>query len=209
MNTQLYLHQLAAWPKQGKHILARFDAESIYVYQAYRPSIAQFAVTKQRFGGEFSYTRMSWIKPNFLWMMHRAGWAKKDGQERILSVRLSRLFFDEILRLAVPSTFEPTKYSTQVEWQRAVAASDVRLQWDPDHDALGRTVERRAVQLGLRGSVLRRYGEREILSIEDITPFVVEQSTTLDGNLEALRTPEEHVYVPNPVAAEAASLDVP
>lgn len=90
-----------------------------------------------------------------------------------------------------------------------IADSDVRLQWDPDHDALGRAVERRAVQLGLRGNVLRRHGEREALSIEDITPFVVEQITNLDGNLGALRTPEEHVYVPNPVAAEAVGLDVP
>ncbi|MFT5999906.1 MAG: hypothetical protein ACI81P_002365 [Neolewinella sp.] len=38
----------------------------------------------QQLGGPaFSYQRMSWIKPNFLWMMYRCGWAKKQDQERL------------------------------------------------------------------------------------------------------------------------------
>lgn len=89
-----YLEQSAAWPGRGKHIMAQFDDESIVVYQAYRPSIARFAVENQRFGGEFSFSRMSWIKPNFLWMMYRSGWAEKVGQEHILAVRLKREGFD-------------------------------------------------------------------------------------------------------------------
>jgi uncharacterized protein DUF4291 len=75
MRTRPYLEQLPTWPPSGRHILAQFDDDSIYVYQAYRPAIANYAVTNQRFGGEFSYNRMSWIKPNFLWMMYRSGWA--------------------------------------------------------------------------------------------------------------------------------------
>ena len=85
-----YVDQARGWPQSGRHILAQFDADSIYVYQAYRPSIARFAVEHQKFGGEFSLNRMSWIKPNFLWMMYRAGWATKEGQEHILAVRLRR-----------------------------------------------------------------------------------------------------------------------
>ncbi|WP_141653813.1 DUF4291 family protein, partial [Erwinia billingiae] len=26
----------------------------------------------------FSMTRMTWIKPSFLWMMYRSGWGMKD-----------------------------------------------------------------------------------------------------------------------------------
>ena len=34
--------------------------------------------------------RMTWIKPSFLWMMYRAGWGKKDeNQKRILAIDIS------------------------------------------------------------------------------------------------------------------------
>jgi hypothetical protein len=39
-----YLEQVQRWPAAGRHILAQFDDESIVVYQAYRPSIAKYAV---------------------------------------------------------------------------------------------------------------------------------------------------------------------
>src|SRR6185295_433401 len=155
MRFQCYLAQVRDWPQSGRHIMAQFDADSIYVYQAYRPSIAQFAVEHQQFGGDFSFSRMSWVKPNFLWMMYRSGWATKEGQEHILAVRLRRTFFDELLCLVVPSTFDLRRFGTRAEWQAAVTSSEVRLQWDPDHDPSGKPVERRAVQLGLRGESLR------------------------------------------------------
>ena len=160
MRYQRYLDQVRDWPRSARHILAQFDADSIYVYQAYRLSIAQFAVEHQQFGGDFSFNRMSWIKPNFLWMMYRAGWATKEGQEHILAIRLRRVFFDELMRLVVPSSFDSKRFATQEEWRAAVAASEVRLQWDPDHDPSGKPIERRAVQLGLRGAALRRYGQK-------------------------------------------------
>lgn len=208
MRIRPYLDQVAGWPRSGRHILARFDHDSVYVYQAYRPSIAQFAVAHQRFGGDFRFERMSWIKPNFLWMMYRAGWATKEGQEHILAVRLRRRFFDEVLRLAVPSSFDPQRYTTHAAWQAAVASSEVRLQWDPDHDPAGKPVDRRAVQLGLRGTVLQRYGQQELLSIEDITAFVVEQRQRLGDGFAELQMPEERVYVPeDPEAAAAVGIE--
>jgi Domain of unknown function (DUF4291) len=196
MLLQPYTSQLRSWPPSGRHILAQFDSDSIYVYQAYRSSIAHFAVEHQHFGGEFSFSRMSWIKPNFLWMMYRSGWATKEGQEHILAVRLRRTFFDEILRRAVPSTYDPRRFAGHERWQAAVSTSEVRLQWDPDHDPAGKPLERLAVQLGLRGSVLRRYGEEELLSIEDITPFVIEQRQHVVDGIAELQMPEERVYVP-------------
>lgn len=180
----------------GRHILAQFDANSIYVYQAYRPAIARYAVDQQRFGGDFSFNRMSWIKPNFLWMMYRSGWGTKEGQEHILAVRLRRPFFDELLRHAIPSHFDPMRFATPEEWTAAVASSEVRLQWDPDHDPAGRPVERRALQLGLRGAALRRYGEQELIAIEDITHIVAEQRQHAFGDCAGLRVPEERLYRP-------------
>lgn len=194
MITEPYLLQLPHWPTAGRHILAHHDDASLIVYQAYRPAIADFAVKHQRFGGEFSYNRMSWIKPNFLWMMFRAGWATKEGQERILAVRLQRAFFDEVLRDAVPSSFDPARHTSHDDWKTAVEHSDVRLQWDPDHDPLGRPLERRAVQLGLRGRALRRYGEEALLGIDDITPFVIAQRAHLRDGFAGLVMPRERVY---------------
>jgi hypothetical protein len=206
MKTKPYLEQLAFWPTSGRHILAQFDDRSVYVYQAYRPEIADYAVKNQQFGGEFSFNRMSWIKPNFLWMMYRSGWASKEGQERILAIKLKRQFFDEVLRSVVPSTYDQAQYSTKESWQVAVANSEVRLQWDPDHEPMGRRVERRAVQIGLRGNALRQYGQSELLSIEDITPFVIEQRAHLVGDMSSLVTLEEHVYDPGVDAAVALNL---
>jgi hypothetical protein len=77
--TEPYRDQAARWPKTGHHILAQFDDEPVIVYLAYRPAIGLFAAKNGYFGGEFSLSHMSWIEPNFLWMMYRCGWASKDG----------------------------------------------------------------------------------------------------------------------------------
>jgi hypothetical protein len=208
MLLQPYIDQLPLWPESGRHIMAQFDDHSIYVYQAYRPSIAKFATENQRFGGDFSFSRMSWIKPNFLWMMYRAGWASKEGQEHILAIRLRRHFFDELLRQVVPSTFDPARFVSREAWQSSVATSDVRLQWDPDHDPSGKSVQRRAVQLGLRGDALRRYGEKDLISVEDITAFVVEQREHLGDDFRKLITPAERVYIPqDQEAIDAVGID--
>lgn len=175
--------------------MAQYDATSIYVYQAYRPAIATYAVRHQQFGGEFSFSRMSWIKPNFLWMMFRSGWATKEGQERILAVRLYRSFFDELLHAAVASSFAASGCATQQEWRDRVEQSEVRLQWDPDHDPTGDVVERRAIQLGLRGEMLKRYAQLEVVSIEDITEFVAEQREYASGDFSSLVIPDEQPYI--------------
>ncbi|WP_395139275.1 DUF4291 domain-containing protein [Armatimonas sp.] len=186
-----YLDQLARWPVEGKLILAQFDEHSVVVYQAFRPEIALYAVEHQRFGGPFSLERMSWIKPGFLWMMYRSGWASKPGQEHILAVRLRREGFDAILLQAIASTYHSSSFGSREEWQHAVAHSEVRLQWDPDHDPKGNKQTRRAIQLGLRGDILRRYATTWILEISDITAFAHEQAPK---PYEDLLLPREEIY---------------
>lgn len=190
-----YLSQLEHWPRTGRHILAQFDDASIVVYQAYRPAIGHFAAANRFFGGEFSLSRMSWIKPNFLWMMYRCGWATKKDQEVVLAVRLKREGFDQILARAVHSLFVPEVYASHEAWAAEVAASDVRLQWDPDHDPTGAPQERRAIQLGLRGDTLRGYSREWIIDIEDISAFVREQAAHMHKDARhQLLTPRERVY---------------
>lgn len=184
--------QSAHWPASGRHVLAQYDDASVVVYQAYRPSIGHYAAKHGHFGGGFSLARMSWIKPNFLWMMYRCGWATKPDQEVVLAVWLARAAFDEILAQAVPSTYWDHRYASREAWQADVERSDVRLQWDPDHDPQGKPLVRRAVQLGLRGNALARYAKDWILRIEDITPLVRAQHAHV--GTAALETPRERVY---------------
>lgn len=203
MKLEPYEAQRGRWPRTGRHILAQYDAESVVVYQAYSPAIAVPAAREGRFVAPWSRSRMTWIKPGFLWMMFRSGWATKENQEAILQIRLARAGFDEILRRAVHSSHAPGVYETREAWEALVGRSDVRLQWDPDHHPSGAKLERRAIQLGLRGAALGSFADAWILGIEDITPFVVEQRGRVrSGDLDELVTPREEVY---PVAdAEVA-----
>jgi hypothetical protein len=196
--TEPYLEQAERWPREGRHVLACFDDESIIVYQAYRPSIGLSAVEHGRFGGGgFSYDRMSWIKPNFLWMMYRSDWGTEGGQKVILALRIRRTFFDRLLADAVASTHDERLFATRDEWQQAVATSSVRLQWDPDHDPSGAKLPRRAIQLGLRGEALEAYGRRELLEVIDVSEFVAEQrANARRADLSRLLTPRERVYLP-------------
>jgi hypothetical protein len=205
-----YREVSATWPTSGRHILASYDDTSVVVYQAYRPSIGRFAATNGYFGGEFSFSRMSWIKPNFLWMMYRSGWGTKEDQEVTLAVRLRRQAFDAILAAAVPSAHDPELFGSREAWQAAVKTSDVRLQWDPDHDPSGAPTQRRAVQLGLRGDVLARYAREDLVSIEDVSEQVAAQrANARDFRHADLRVPRERVYpVTEPTTARRLGLDI-
>ncbi len=192
-----YGDQLAVWPQEGRHILAQFDDDTVIVYQAYRPAIGRFAAENGAFGGDFSFSRMSWVKPNFLWMMYRSGWGTKVNQEVTLALRIRRAFFDSLLAEAVPSSWDRDQFATEEEWTRAVGRSSVRLQWDPDHHPSGAKSERRAIQLGLRGEVLEVFGRRELMEVIDLSAFVAEQVSALSsGGPSALFTPRERVYRP-------------
>lgn len=190
-----YLAQASLWPQEGQHILAQYDDRSVVVYQAYRPSTGAFAIANGCLGGpDFSFNRMSWIKPNFLWMMYRSGWGTKEGQEVTLGLRIRRPFFESLLAQAVPSSLDPQRYASQQAWQDAVAGSDVRLQWDPDHAPDGSKLARRAIQLGLRGDALRAMASRELLEVIDMSGFVATQRAAALGDAAALQTPVEYVY---------------
>src|SRR5690349_4794778 len=136
--TELYSIQAVRWPAHGRHLLAQYDANSIVVYQAYRPEIAEPAVVNGCLGGSgFSFNRMSWIKPNFLWMMYRSGWATKKGQDRVLALRLRRSDVERLLKQGVHSSYDIASHANEEEWKQALRTSEVRLQWDPDHSPSG------------------------------------------------------------------------
>jgi len=200
MKTQIekYVDAVKHWPHEGQHILAHQQDDMIVVYQAYNNDIANYAVANQHFGGtNYSYNRMSWIKPNFLWMMYRCGWATKENQERVLAIWITKTDFEDILQQAVFSSFNSKQYESHDEWKAELEAKEVRLQWDPDHDPYGNKQTRRAIQIGMKGAMLENFGKHQVKLIEDITEFVKQQSTNVNANsIDKLSVPVETIYKP-------------
>lgn len=69
-------------------IRALYDEDTITIYQAFNEQIAKSALEHQTFvSPPFKMERMTWIKPSFLWMMYRSGWATKDNREKYFSYK--------------------------------------------------------------------------------------------------------------------------
>ncbi|MFG1652528.1 DUF4291 domain-containing protein [Micromonospora sp. NPDC049275] len=155
-----------------RQIRARFSADTITVYQAYPPEIALPAVTAGRFVAPFKRDRMTWIKPSFLWMMYRCGWATKPGQERVLAVDITREGFEWALERACLSHFDRRLHADSATWSRQLKASPVRVQWDPERTLRLSALPYRSLQVGLSGEAVDRYVDDWIVGITDITPTV-------------------------------------
>lgn len=159
----------------ARQIRAEFDRDTITVYQAYAARIAQPAVAAQRFVPPFSLGRMTWIKPSFLWLMHRSNWARKTGQEHILAVRIDRAHWEEALSIAVLTSPERESQS----WARDFAAADVHVQWDPERSLRGAALNHYSIQVGLGRAVIAGFATDWIREIVDLTPKVQQTAALL------------------------------
>jgi hypothetical protein len=175
-----YSQQSPTWPPAGCQVIGHYDdttgdptQDSIVLYQAYCPEIAIPAAKHQDFVTEnpkYSPTRMTWAKPNFLWMMYRSSWGTAKGQEHILMIRVRLSWFRQIL-------LGTAVLASQQTAPRSAASI---VQWDPDklpdYTSIG---ARRAIQIGMRGDRAQEWslGVRgpAILSIHDISEFVAQQ----------------------------------
>lgn len=186
------------WEVRGmeyvREIFAHYDRQCIRVYQAYHPLIAKEAIALQTFGAHFHTNRMTWIKPSFLWMMHRSNWGTKKNQECILAIDLYRSQFEQILKKAV-LTSPDSIGCTGAEWEKAFEETTVYCQWDPDRNLNGNPIPRAAIQIGLKGSALRDFLETSIFRIQDLTPMVRKwNEQRKHGTLKAKELPTEKLY---------------
>jgi hypothetical protein len=183
-------------------VRADFDADSIVIYQAYSPAIAEAAVEAQRFVPPFSFGRMTWIKPSFLWLMHRSNWGQRPGQEHVLAVRITRKGWEEALALGVLTAFDRSIFASHADWQAQFEAAAVRVQWDPERSLRGGALPYDSIQVGLSRHIIRNYVEKWIVGVRDLTPAVRKMHQHLrEGKAERARRllPAERVY---PVPAE-------
>lgn len=183
-------------------IRADYDRDTIAIYQAYSPAIADAALEAKAFVPPFSFHRMTWIKPSFLWLMHRSNWGQKSGQERVLCVRVKRSGWEKALSLAVPTSFVPGVYPNPDAWAEQFATAAVHLQWDPERSLRGTGLPYYSIQVGLSRHVIREFVDEWVARIEDYTPRVRKIRDLLrSGQAEKARRflPPERVY---PVSAE-------
>lgn len=178
-------------------IRADYDAQTIVVYQAYRPEIARAAIAWQRFVPPFSLNRMTWIKPSFLWMMERCGWAHKPGQEYVLAVRITRAGWEEALAQAALTAPQAGVYADAETWRGALDVAPVRVQWDPERTLDGTSLPQRSIQVGLSRAIVGRYVNEWTVSIHDMTPLVKRiEALRQAGERERAQAllPHERVY---------------
>ncbi|WP_460071785.1 DUF4291 domain-containing protein [Streptomyces sp. YKOK-I1] len=168
-------------------VRADYDADTIVVYQAYAPALADATLRAGRFVAPFSFHRMTWIKPSFLWLMHRSNWARKPGQERVLAVRMTRQGWEEALSQAVLTTADPA----------AVAQAAVHVQWDPERSLRGAALNHYSIQVGIGRGLIRAFTDDWIVGLTDLTPQVRKAAALAQGGQAAQARrllPAERVY---------------
>ena len=174
---------------------AEWDEEGVYVYQAFKDGIANWALENQRYGGpDFDPKRMTWIKPSFAWVLYRSGYAQKHNQNRILKIKIPHDAVAEIL--------------SKCSCRHGGGGTVGRVQWDPERDLFAadgnaprKMMHQRAIQIGVKGSLSEFYVQ-SIISIQDVTELarIVQNahiSKTKDGieNISS-QLPIERPYMP-------------
>ncbi|MEY9849282.1 hypothetical protein ABH940_006388 [Streptacidiphilus sp. BW17] len=157
-----------------RQIRTAHDDDTLTVYQAYPPAIADAALDAGTFVAPFKRERMTWIKPSFRWMMYRSGWGTKPDQERVLAVRICRDGFAWALAHACLSHYDRDLHSSADAWKEQLRASPVRIQWDPDRSTNQQELPHRAIQMGLTGEAVHRYVDEWIIGITDVTDLAHE-----------------------------------
>ncbi|CAJ1389160.1 unnamed protein product [Effrenium voratum] len=191
--------------------VGEWDAEGVFVYQAFNDEIADWALQHQRFGGpDFNTSRMTWIKPSFGWVLYRSGYGSKHGQNRVLKVKLPHAALAEILaRCQCVDTNKATREEDLIETNEE--GSSGRVQWDPERDMLSadgreprRMLRRRAIQIGMSGKLSEFYVS-STLSIQDVTRLAhriklahrsKKSGAAIDEMLRNLEFPLERPYMP-------------
>lgn len=155
-----------------RRISARYGDRTITVYQAFNRAIGECLLDTGRFGEGFVLTRSTWVKPSFLWMMNRSRWGSAQNQEMVLRIDLDRACFEHLLENAhVSDPVIGLNHSSEQEFRDYSARHPNCVQWDPDRDAFGRPIERRAIQLGISPRFHGAY-EEGIVEVCDLTGLI-------------------------------------
>jgi hypothetical protein len=196
-------------PVPYRQIRALYTDETFTVYQAFSSAIAEAALAAGTFVPPFSRGRATWIKPSFLWMAYRSGWAAKHGQERVLAIQITRAGLHWALEHACLSHYEPGTYADHPGWRHRMDTTCVRIQWDPERGLHHEPLGHRSIQIGLTGQAVTRYVDDWIVSIRDATALMIQiRDLAAAGRLSQARhlLPAEHPYPADPQLASAIGM---
>jgi hypothetical protein len=186
-----------------RQVRAVYTADTVTVYQAYNPTLGDYAVAHGRFPDTYNRGRMTWIKPSFRWLMYRSGWATKHRQERALAIEITRSGFEWALANAALSHYQPEIHADRQEWAASLRRL-VRVQWDPERSLTMVRLDHRSLQVGLSGEAVGKYVDEWIVGIADVTGL----AHRIHGLVEAKSLDEAEALLPAerpyPLPAEIA-----
>jgi hypothetical protein len=178
-------------------IRADFDKDTIVVYQAYNQDIALPAIKNNKFSDPFSFDRMTWIKPSFLWMMERSNWGQKTNQEYTLAIRIKRSAWESALSEAIITHYEKSLYANAEIWKELLENTRVHVQWEPERSIRGNKLEYRSIQVGISRHLIHEYNREWIVEIKDYTALVTRLRSLCEaGRFEKAKDllPKEKIY---------------
>ncbi len=177
-----------------------FNNKTITLYQAYNKDIALPAIMNNRFEKPFSFNRMTWIKPSYLWLMERSNWATKSNQEFILGIKLKIEYWEKALSLGILTHPDKEIYLNGLDWEEKFKNAQVHIQWDPERTLRGSKLQERSIQVGISRFLIEEYNNNWIEEIIDLTPLTkkINSLRKLGKYKEAKRLlPPEKVYPVN------------
>ncbi len=180
-----------------QEIRADYNRDAIIVYQAYSEKIGKAAIKNNKFESPFSFKRMTWIKPSYLWLMERSGWGTKSNQTVILGIKIKRSAWETALGMGILTHPDKEIYSNGATWNNQFKAAKVHVQWDPERNIRGSKLQERSIQVGISRFLIEEYNTEWIEEIVDLTPLTkkINQLRKVGKHKEAKRLlPYERVY---------------
>lgn len=183
-------------PKQFE-IRADYDKDTIVVYQAYNEKIALPAIKNNKFVDPFSFNRMTWLKPSFLWLMERSNYGQKTNQEYTLAIRIKRSGWESALNEAILTHPEKGIYPNTDKWKELFDKARVHVQWDPERSIRGNKLDYWSIQVGISRYLINIYNDEWIVEIKDYSPLVKKiYGLCKDGKYDKAKDflPKEKIY---------------
>jgi hypothetical protein len=157
--------------KKTQEIRAKYTNDTITVYQAYNRQIALKAIENNKFEAPFSFNRMTWVKPSYLWLMARSNWGTKSNQEYILGIEIKRSSWEKALSNGVLTHPDKNVYKSGREWETEFKKAKVHIQWDPERTIRSAKMDIRTIQVGISRDWIIEYNTEWISQIVDYTPL--------------------------------------
>jgi len=88
-------------------------------------------------------------------LLRRSNYGTKNRMQAIAKIKLSHQAFREILNQSVETHWNKDVFLEEDDWSKKLHNSDVIHQWDPERDLVGKRLDRQAIQIGIRGAVIK------------------------------------------------------